>query len=285
MSAQTKGLKRDTTDKYYTAPHIVKFCVDKFREVIPNIPNSLIIEPSAGNGAFIPAIKELTSNHLFYDIKPDPVDNGPQEIQEADFLKLDIKDIMQTQFPTMTDITFMGNPPFGRQSSLAIKFIKRACEVANTVAFILPKSFKKDSLKQKVNPYFHLVLEEDIPEKAFLVNSEAYTVPCVFQVWHKRDYKREIPPKLIPSGFEFVKQNEAPDLAFRRVGVYAGNFYKDYANKSEQSHYFIKFDADKPLTSERFEQLEKIEFITRDNTVGARSISKQDLIKELIMVF
>jgi hypothetical protein len=50
-------------------------------------------------------------------------------------------------------IHIIGNPPFGRQSSTAIKFIKKSCLFCNSLSFILPKSFKKDSLKNKVRKY------------------------------------------------------------------------------------------------------------------------------------
>ena len=36
-------------------------------------------------------------------------------------------------------VLFFGNPPFGRNSSLALKFIKKCCIHGDTIAFILPK--------------------------------------------------------------------------------------------------------------------------------------------------
>ena len=83
--------------------------------------------------------------------------------------------------------------------------------------------------------------------------------------------------KLTPQHFEFVKIDENPDISFRRVGVYAGKIDTD-TEKSEQSHYFIKFTNNKSIKS----NLEKLKAITFNfnNTVGPRSISKQELIKE-----
>ena len=54
------GLKRDTIDKYYTKQSVVELCIDYVKQYI-NIDskNDLIIEPSAGNGAFILGIKSL----------------------------------------------------------------------------------------------------------------------------------------------------------------------------------------------------------------------------------
>ena len=68
-----------------------------------------------------------------------------------------------------------------------------------------------------------------------------------------------------------------PDISFRRVGVYAGKIETD-TNKSEQSHYFIKFTNNRPLC----ENLNKLKAVTFDfnNTVGPKSISKLELINE-----
>ena len=54
--------------------------------------------------------------------------------------------------------------------------------------------------------------------------------------------------------------------------------YKDISTKSEQSHYFIKFD--KKIPESTFEELNAIVFASRDNTVGPRSISKPELMEQ-----
>ena len=66
MSQQTTGLKRDDTDKYYTA-HIVDFCVNKFQETVTNLTDAVIIEPSAEMEHLFQPFKTLTDKHLFYD--------------------------------------------------------------------------------------------------------------------------------------------------------------------------------------------------------------------------
>lgn len=136
---QTNGLGRNTIDKYYTKDCIVELCVNYIRKYISINPNDLVVEPSAGNGAFITSIKALTNNYRFYDISPDN-----DEIIKQDYLSFDYTNIVKS----FEKIHIVGNPPFGRQSSLAIKFIKKSCEFCNSISFILPKSFKKDSLKK-----------------------------------------------------------------------------------------------------------------------------------------
>ena len=269
-SLQSKGLKRDPIDKFYTSIPYANKCIENINNKLQINKEDLIIEPSAGNGAFISSIKEITNNYLFYDITPEN-----SEILKQDYLLLDLQ-----QF-TGKKIHIIGNPPFGRQSSTAIKFIKQSVKYANSISFILPKSFKKDSMKSKFPLDFHLIFEEDVPINSFLVNEKEYNVPCVFQIWEKNINMRIQKIKQNPVGFEFVKINENPDISFRRVGVYAGKIDINI-DKSEQSHYFIKFTNNK-LIDENLFNLKKIIFKS-NNTVGPKSISKQELIEEFIKV-
>ena len=82
--------------------------------------------------------------------------------------------------------------------------------------------------------------------------------------------------------FKFVKKQDPHDISFRRVGVYAGNISRDTESKSIESHYFIKFNN--KLDDNLYNTLSNINFSEKDNTVGARSISKQELIKEFNMI-
>jgi predicted RNA methylase len=267
LNTQTTGLKRKTIDKYYTRESTVELCINLIKESVTiDKDRDIIIEPSAGNGSFISSIKTLANNYIFLDIEPD----NP-EIKCDDYLNFDFKSL-----ESFNRKHLIGNPPFGRQSSLAIKFIKKSCEYCDTISFILPKSFKKDSLKSRFSDYFHLIREIDIPAESFMVNDKYYDVPCVFQIWEKKTHKRIVSKKLEPIGFKFVEQDENPDIAFRRVGVYAGKIDTNTSDKSIQSHYFIKFCN---KNDDIIEKLKKIVYDT-DNTVGPRSISKQELIRK-----
>lgn len=270
---QKKGLKRDTIDKFYTKPEVVNECLKLFKKRFRLKSNELVIEPSAGNGAFIDGIKTLGMNnscpqYRFYDLEPEHT-----EIEKQDYLLFNGETLSNYQ-----RIHVIGNPPFGRQSSLAIKFIKKSCEFADSVSFILPKSFKKNSMHKAFPLNFHLVEEYDLPEKAFLLNGETHKVPCVFQIWKKQKTMRSVVDKLSPMNFHFVKKQDNPDISFRRVGGTAGKIDTNIEDKSAQSHYFIKFDN--PFTDSLLKKLDNIDYSSRSNTVGPRSISKPELIKE-----
>lgn len=63
------GLKRNLFDKYYTEHKTVSLCLDLVKQHIGiDKKEDLIVEPSAGNGAFIDGIKSLCDNTLFIDL-------------------------------------------------------------------------------------------------------------------------------------------------------------------------------------------------------------------------
>lgn len=263
---QLLGLKRNTIDKYYTKDNITELCLQIINKNLKiNYESDLIIEPSAGNGSFIKVIKQLCRNYKLFDLEPDN-----DEIIQQDFLNLDY-----SQLIAYTRIHIIGNPPFGRQSSLAIKFIRYASIFCDSISFILPKSFKKDSLKNKIPLCFHLLNETDLPKNSFLVNNTEYDVPCVFQIWEKKETNRLTPTKTSPKKFKFVKKAEPHDISFRRVGVNAGHIDTNTEDKSIQSHYFIKFDN---FNNELFDKLKEVVFDDSKNTVGPKSISKPDVV-------
>lgn len=273
------GLKRDTIDKFYTSVTAVKECLKQVLNHLQIDPiNDLIIEPSAGNGSFIQEITHLCQNTLFYDIEPEH-----SGILKQNYLLLNSKTIT-----TLGKIHVIGNPPFGRQSTLAIQFIKKSAEFADSISFILPKSFKKDSMQNHFPKQFHLIYQMDLANNSFLQDGNPVDVPCVFQIWQKQQEERASLIKLDadPTIFQFVKQDENPDISFRRVGVNAGAITVATSEnqwlqeKSVQSHYFIKFASTNDKNkSELIKKISKIKY-EEDNTVGPKSIGKQEIIRE-----
>ena len=262
---QKCGLKRNIIDKFYTKKTIVNQCITILQNHINITDKTLIIEPSAGNGAFVDAIVKLGSYQIFIDKEPED-----ERIERMDYFEMDI------DFEGEYDkIIVLGNPPFGRQSGIAKKFIKKSVEYADVIGFILPRSFRKESM-QKVFPLnWHLMEDILLEENSFLLDGEDYDVNCVFQIWEKKDCNRVHNKPEEPIGWHFVKKDEQPDFSFRRVGVYAGKCDKGFADKSEQSHYFIKVDGDIDFCINKMKNLD----FPKDDTVGAKSISKNEIIR------
>ena len=270
------GLHRtDDTDCFYTRPEIAQSCIDHLLRRVDISAYDVIIEPSAGEGAFVEYFRQHQMNIHSYDIEP-----GQPYITKTDFFTVDLKPFGSKR------VLFIGNPPFKRQASGAKRFITRCSVIAQTIAFILPKSFKKSS-RQKIFPLqFHLIAEMDLPVNSFTIDNDLHDVPCVFQVWDRRLIPRSVAPKLDPIGFVYVTQQEHPDFSLRRVGANAGVISED-SNKSVQSHYFIRLDPDQktsPNWKETFMTKFREYHFADGNTVGPKSISKQEFTQAINVI-
>lgn len=99
----------------------------------------------------------------------------------------------------------IGNPPFGKRSSLCLKFMNHAAKFADTISFILPATFNKTSLINKVPLNFELKLSKYLGPRS-CVNTN---INCVFQIWRKISTVRDV-KKLARkhSDFEFLKPGD-----------------------------------------------------------------------------
>lgn len=268
---QNTGLDRNTLDKFYTKPEIVEVCIKTIREHLKIKKSDIIIEPSAGNGSFSKPLKDIFNNVVALDIEP----------EDSSIIKQDFFDFDPKSYEGKI-IHVIGNPPFGRQSSIAKKFIKKSATFADTISFVLPKSFKKESFQNVFPLQYHLISSIDLPVNSFKVNNSDYDVPCVFQIWKKKSIKRVIEEFEKPDFYDFVKKEEDPDLSFRRVGVNAGVISKSIDDKSIQSHYFIRLkEVEVDDFIKIYDEYVRFDF---DNTVGPRSISKKEFCKKMVSI-
>lgn len=263
----TKSLgNKDANDKFFTKPALAEQLVG----LLELADFDLIIEPSAGSGAFSGVLNSRHGNVLSFDLIPEA-----DGIQEQDWFLLD-----KNQFRDHQNILVVGNPPFGNNGSLAHRFIKESL-FANQIAFILPKSFKKESIKSRVPQELHLLLEQDIQPNSFTLNGEDYSAPCVFQVWEKRGHLRAVSTPVSSSRFfSFVRQSDSPDFRIQRLGGNAGRASED-TSRSASSNYFIKNSG--VLTIEQLiSAINSTDFsAATDSTTGPRSLSKTELINIL----
>jgi len=264
----TGKFRTNMKDQFYTNENVAKICINQITTLLPHTMNYVWVEPSAGNGVFL---HNIPSSYEKIGIDLEPKAN---DIIKQDYLTWDP--------PKNKDIIIFGNPPFGRQSSLAKSFISKSCEFAKVIAFILPKSFTKPSMFRAFDLKFHLVYSTELEKDSFVINGSKYNVPCVFQIWEKKNTDRIVENKVKPIGFQYVKPTETYDIVFRRVGSLAGKCYKnDGTDYNIQTHYFIKFDKTP------FEIIKKINNHTfPSNTLGPRSLSKSEaniVINEILL--
>jgi len=266
MEQDTGKFRKNTKDQYYTKSAVAKKCVDKIITSFSYSETYQWIEPSAGNGVFLNVLPSSITNKIGIDLEPKGLN-----ITQGDFLEWNPADV--------TKRIIFGNPPFGRQGSLAKSFIKHASQYADIIAFILPRSFVKPSMSRAFPLKFHCIHSEDIEKNAFEVNSIEYDVPCVFQIWEKKDVDRILAIPIKENGFEYVKHGEPFHIAFKRVGGLAGKCYPSTptasADYNHQYHYFLKVE-DKyiPYVKNIIDKVNQHTFPS--NTVGPRSLSKSE---------
>lgn len=171
-----RTVMRDSLDRFYTKSNVAKRCIDAVLEITDDY--DLIIEPSAGSGAFS---KHLPKNYAF-DIFP-----TDDSIIEKDWLSVE-----KSYFSDYEKLLVIGNPPFGTRSSLAKKFISHSINNLNacTIAFLLPKTFNKLTSQNVFPENWRLIkiLELSKNDSTFnLYENNDFFIPCDFFIWTSRD--------------------------------------------------------------------------------------------------
>ena len=280
----TGKYRTNTKDQFYTSPDVAKKCIqilisrlhngELYSPVLP-LSSYLWVEPSAGNSAFLNSIPD-TYDKIGIDIEP----------RSANILKQDFLTWMPP-IHNQKPVIIFGNPPFGRQSSLAKAFVAHSCKFASTstIAFILPRSFVKPSMSCAFGLHFHCIHSSEVERNAFVLGGgdASYDVPCVFQIWQKRSVPRIVPEKITEKGFQYVKCDACSvwDIVIRRVGVYAGRCFDSDNNATEynkQTHYFIKLDEQFVAAQYIKQIVDKVNaHVFPTNTTGPRSLSKPEI--------
>ena len=158
-------------DKFYTKESVAISCINSL-----NLDDyDLIIEPSAGSGAFFNNLHG--DNVIGLDLAPEN-DN----IEEADWFEYSIDEKYK-------NVLVIGNPPFGKRNNLSQKFLRHASSFDNvkTIAFILPDVFNKHTLQKSVPINYRLKEIIKLPRNSFEVDGEDYHVPCSFFIFDKSD--------------------------------------------------------------------------------------------------
>jgi len=251
---QAQRAVNNGADKFYTK----QFIADYYSSIVYLKYGNTVayIEPTAGNGAFMNVIPNIKG----YDLYP----------EKTGITQLDVFD--NTFTPNQVII---GNPPFGMNASLAQSIFNHIASFkAKAICFIVPKTFKKTSMHNKLNKHYHIVFEQDLIKDAFTVEGKNYNVPCVFQIWEYKKKERKIDPTIKCPWLEFTTKKDA-DVCVRRAGGRAGQIVEGL-DHSESSTYFIKLKH--PLTRKA---LQLINLAVVDFTAGVRSISKPELCNEV----
>jgi len=263
-------------DKFYTNIHIVKDCINYLTVFYKLTEFDLIIEPSAGSGNFLLNIDH--KNVIGLDIEPEH-----ELIKKQDFFTYEPEDTRTyngSQCNKYLNILTIGNPPFGKICSLAIKFFNHASKFSNVIAFIIPRSFRKISIQNKLDSNFNLIYDIDIPLKAdtFI---PSINIKCCFQIWIRNTIKRDIIKlDLKHDDWDFLnyKTDNVCDsnFAIRAYGSNCGTICeKDFDNLNPKGWHFIKSNIESRDLINKFKLLN---FKNSENTARQNSLGKAELI-------
>ena len=239
--------------------------VEELTALISSLVNpSEIIEPSAGDGVWFH--QGNISIDYAYDLEP----KHPAVIKQ-DFLSLDL--------PYKEGRLFIGNPPFGRRASLAIKFINKCASTGDYIAFILPASFGKESIMNQVDKSFHLLFQKELFDEEFRTETGTQKVKTIFQIWEKRNYQRPgLVKKTSCADFSFVVDRTKADIAITTHGVSFGKVYENnFSHLSHTTNRFIISRIDKATLVDRLKTLDLKPFARF--TTGAPCVSQTELIE------
>jgi len=229
--AEKLGNRRVTGDEQFYTPanlalELTEFALSK----IPNWQERSFLEPAAGTGSFLGALQDLGAK------KVKAIDKHPKH---PDVLDRDYLDFV----PDETGLITIGNPPFGRNNALSIPFFNHAASHSDFIGFLVPRSWRKWSVQNRLDPRFRLVADLDVfvsYEDEFGVTLAAKNeLRTCFQLWQKVDQLRA--PMHIPdNGFVSKTSPEDSDVAIRVFGFGCGNVLWDYPKTKNTTLMFLK---------------------------------------------
>jgi len=259
-------------DKFYTIPAISEKCIAAVGGRYDWASWDLVVEPSAGNGSFLSRIP--TRNKVGLDISP----------EHSDILR---QDFFEYRPPAGGKILVVGNPPFGRVCSLAVKFFNHAADWCTAIAFIIPKTFRRVSLQARLHRKFHLVHDADIPSVPCSF-TPPMNVKCCFQIWERKTEDRPVVAlstthadwDFLPNGPVDAQGQPTPpkgaDFALLAYGGECGRIVtSDLDTLRPKSWHWIKAKMNPVTLIERFSRLD---YSFSKNTARQNSVGRGELV-------
>ncbi|TWO15527.1 hypothetical protein ZA02_05495 [Campylobacter lanienae] len=274
-------------DQFYTKQEVaLKLCGIVKRKL--NLNEYTFLEPSAGFGSFVNALRKI-----FQETKIEAIDLDPKscDIKQQDFF---------SYTPKEQKIITIGNPPFGKRANLAVKFFNHASEFSDYIAFIVPLQFEKWSVQKNLNKDFKLIFSQILEPNSFIFNGKDCSIRCCFQIWTRCDSDVDLRLKKAPptthKSFEmwqynntigarkyFDKQRYKWDFAVVRQGFYDYNHIILQENELNPKIQYIFFKAYDDKTIVNLKSLD-FESLSRKNTT-IPGFGKADVVAEYKRMF
>lgn len=250
MSDSTSRPKTGNTrvtgkEQYYTPPRVAEEIIDSVAQFLPDLHSRTLLEPAGGTGAFIiPGITAGFKQVVSFDIEP-----LHELVQSGDFLE---------QRLDLSGCVTVSNPPFGRNNSLSIPFFNKAAEVSDLIIFIVPRSWRKWTVQNKLHKNFHLVRDDDlsvdyVDASGKLLSTKNNLRTCV-QYWLRKPEVRD-PIYVKDMGIIERCGFEDADATFTLFGYGCGSVKTDFPRKPNTTQMFIRLKHPRAL-----EALQAVDF-------------------------
>lgn len=151
-------------EQFYTPLATAEWVIKVIRDQLWWLDIVEAIEPTAGKGAFIEALKAYTYLKLHsFDLEPKHPD-----IKSQDTLTVDVPSILHNvdkgcRTP-INHVLLIGNPPFGHQASIAKQIWSHYAEYCGYTAFIVPRLM---AFTNKIPSCHELLFSLTLPNSAF----------------------------------------------------------------------------------------------------------------------
>ena len=217
-------------EQYYTPTDLAERLIAEVETLVPDLANRTVIEPAGGTGAFIQAAqKRGVKDVLSFDIEPKHA-----LVKKADFLGKKL---------TARDAITISNPPFGRNNSLSIPFFNKAADHSEFICFIVPRSWRKWSVINRLDRRFHLVADHDIlvdyvDESGERLSKRTSLSTC-FQIWQRRSEQRSL-VKVQDLGLIEKCDPAAADVALTIFGFGCGKVRTEFERKPNSTVMFLR---------------------------------------------
>ena len=276
-SVKVRPGNRRTTGKeqFYTPTDLALRLATLVSDKVGGFSDKTVIEPAGGTGSFLQAAKALKANKLIsFDIEP-----KAEGVLLADFL-LETKGLEK-----ISDAITISNPPFGRNNSLSIPFFNKAAQHSQYIAFVVPRSWRKWSVLNRLNRNFHLVHDEDlsidyVDELGEMVWQKARLNTC-FQIWERREELRPV-IKVKDQGLLSKVKPEDADVALTVFGYGCGKVRTSFDRVPNSTVMFLKLHDKRVLKA-----LQSVDFSKfYKNTAYTEALSLQEiryLINEAVL--
>ena len=224
-------------EQYYTPPQVAQDILKVVVDLLEDFEQKVFLEPAGGTGTFInEALQSGFTEVLSYDIEP----HHPL-VSKGNFL--------EKKIPHYNCVT-VSNPPFGRNNALSIPFFNKAAEYSDLIVFIVPRSWRKWTVQNKLDRRFTLVREDDlnidyVDASGEQLSKNKYLRTCV-QYWKKSDVLRDLVYVRDMGIIEKCKYQEA-DASLTLFGYGCGTVKTEFEKKPNTTQMFLKLKHPRAL--------------------------------------